>query len=264
VQTIDFRLAVGDQNYGTAYVPDSPGGRVPVILHCHGGGMGCCGDLGGARLIMRDRALELGAAFVTFDCFAGGKTGGDYGKMTYARWVQNASDVFDWIEAQPFADPSRMGVLGYSCGSTVGLRLAAQDARVRFLCCVGACVTVHVGMGQGGAAKRFGENLDALLTGERRNLFGVDFEKDFFLDDMCNAPVHALHEGKVTCPTLFLQGLDDNAYRCSDARLGYDLMRRKGLPAKLIEYPGGDHGLDNFAVQAADDLFGWLEEIGFI
>ncbi|MCL2508173.1 MAG: hypothetical protein FWF05_03235 [Oscillospiraceae bacterium] len=263
MQTIDFRLDAGDKNYGTAYVPDNPAGRMPVILYCHGGGMGCNGNIGGAFEKMRDRAIGQGMSFVTFDCFAGGKTGGDYGKMTYARWVQNASDVLDWIRTQDFADAARMGLIGYSCGSTVGLRLAAQDARVRFLCCVGACVTVHVGMGGGGAAKCFCDNLDALLSGERRNLFGVDFEKDFFIDDICNAPVHALHDGKVTCPTLFLQGLKDNAYRCSDARLGYDLMRRKGLSAKLIEYPDGDHGLWDVAEQAVNDLFYWLDEISF-
>ena len=116
---------------------------------------------------------------------------------------------------------------------------------------------------QGGAAKCFVDNLDALLAAERRPLFGVEFEKEFFIDDISNAPVHALLEGKITCPVLFLQGLADNVFRCSDARLAYDILHRAGLPAKLIEYPGGSHGLDETAERATDDLFGWLGEIGF-
>ncbi|MCL2106117.1 MAG: prolyl oligopeptidase family serine peptidase [Oscillospiraceae bacterium] len=263
MRTIEFRLETGDKNYGTAYLPDEISGKIQVLVHCHGGGMGCAGNLWGMGLAIRDRAIAEGMAMVTFDCYAGGKTGGDYGKMTYARWVQNCADVISWIERQPFADPGRIGIVGFSCGSTVGLRLAAQDQRVRFVCSVGSCITVHIGMGQGGAAKCFGDNLEALLAGERRNLFGVDFEKEFFLDDMRNAPVHALHEGKITCPVLFQQGLQDNAYRNSDALLGYELMRRKNLPGRYIEYPEGFHGLENVAGQATDDLFQWMKEIIF-
>ena len=117
--------------------------------------------------------------------------------------------------------------------------------------------------GQGGAAKCFVDNLDALLAGERRPLFGVEFEKDFFLDDISNAPVHALLENKITCPVLFLQGAADNVFRCADARLAYDIMHRAGLPATYIEYDGGKHDLDNVATQATADLFRWLGEIGF-
>ncbi|MDR0532287.1 MAG: prolyl oligopeptidase family serine peptidase [Oscillospiraceae bacterium] len=261
MQTIPFRLETGDKNYGEAYLPQEFQGRMPVILHCHGGGMGCNGGVWGLGETVRGVALQNGMAMVTFDCYAGGKTGGDYGKMTYARWVRNAGDVFDWIQAQPWADPERLGVLGFSCGSTVGLRLAAQDARVKFVCSVGTCVSVHIGMWQGGVDKCFGDHMEALLAGERRNLFGVEFEKDFFIDCLRNGAVHALHDGKITCPVLFLQGLQDNAYRCADARLAYDLMRRKHLPCKLVEYPEGTHGLENVAEQAATDLFEWITEI---
>jgi dipeptidyl aminopeptidase/acylaminoacyl peptidase len=261
---VEFRLSRGDRNYGTAYLPDSaPPNGAPVLIYCHGGGTGAGGDLGGAFAAMRDRAAAEGMVFVTFDCFAAGRTGGDYGKMTYARWAQNLSDVVDWVQEQPFSDPARIGAVGFSCGSTTALRLAARDTRLKAVCSVGSCVTVHIGMGGGGAAKRFAENRDALRAGERRSLFGVDFEEAFFLDDICNAPVHALHEKKITCPVLFLQGLEDNPYRCADARLAYDLMRRAGLPAKLIEYPGGSHGLGEKAAEATEDLFGWLREIHF-
>ena len=35
---IDFRLSAGDKNVGTAWLPDSVSGRLPVIVYCHGGG----------------------------------------------------------------------------------------------------------------------------------------------------------------------------------------------------------------------------------
>jgi dipeptidyl aminopeptidase/acylaminoacyl peptidase len=267
MQTIPFRLATGDQNYGEVYLPDEFAGKLPVMIHCHGGGMGACGNLGGMRMLMGDVGLEKGMATVMFDCYAAGQTGGDYGKMTYARWVQNLNDVIDWLAAQDYIDPARICVVGSSCGSTVALRAAAEfPAKLRCVCCIATCATVHIGMwGQGGAAKCFVDNLEPLLAGERRMLFGVDFEKEFFLDDISNAPVHALLEQKVTCPVLFLQGLKDNAFRCADARLSYDLMRRKGLPGTLIEYAEGGHGLDEAGVaeQAVEDFYAWLNDIAF-
>ena len=264
MQTIEFRLASGDKNVGEVYLPNEPVGKLPVFIRCHGGGNGCDSWLNDAGVAMRDRALAENMAFVTFDCFAAGKTGGDYGKMTYARWVQNLSDVIDWVAAQDFADPERICMIGYSCGSTVALRAAAQDSRIKAVCSIATCATVHIGMwGQGGAAKCFVDNLDALQAGKRVALFGVEFEQAFFIDDISNAPVHALLEEKVTCPVLFLQGLKDNVFRCSDARLAYDIMQRAGLPGKLIEYPEGGHGLSEVAEQVTNDLFSWLSEIPF-
>lgn len=264
MQTIVFRLETGDRNCGEVYLPDRFEGRLPVLIHCHGGGMGCSGNLGGLGTATRDRAVGQGWAFATFDCYAGGKTGGDYGKMTYDRWAQNLIDVMDWLGAQSYIDPERIGALGISCGSTTALRAAAKGVRLRCICSVASCITVHIGMwGQGGAAKCFVDHLDALLAGERRPLFGVEFEKEFFMDDISNAPVHALLEGKITCPVLFSQGAADNAFRCSDARLAYDIMHRAGQSTKYIEYPGGNHGLDNVSAQATEDLFKWLEEINF-
>jgi len=66
---------------------------------------------------------------------------------------------------------------------------------------------------------------------------------------------------EIQCPVLFLQGGDDNPWRCADARLGYDLMKRNGLPATHIEIPGGDHGLDNVFEQAVCHSFDWLTTI---
>jgi len=128
MQTIAFRLETGDKNYGEVYLPDEFSGKLPVIIHCHGGGMGTSGNLGGYSLTARDAAIARGMAFATFDCFAGGKTGGDYGKMTYGRWADNLIDVMNWLAAQEYINPERIGALGISCGSTTSLRAAAKGA----------------------------------------------------------------------------------------------------------------------------------------
>ena len=264
MQTIEFRLTVGDKNYGEIYLPDEFSGKLPVIIHCHGGGMGCGGNLGGYGLTAREEAIARGMAFATFDCFAGGKTGGDYGKMTYGRWADNLIDVMDWLAAQDYINLERIGALGISCGSTTALRAATKGAKLYCISSVASCTTVHIGMwGQGGAGKCFVDHMETLMAGGRAMLFGVEFEKEFFLDDISNAPVHALLENKVTCPVLFQQGAADNVFRCADARLAYDIMCRAGMPAAYIEYPEGKHSLENVTEQATADLFAWLEEIKF-
>ena len=257
MQTIAFRLETGDKNYGEVYLPDEFSGKLPVMIYCHGSGTNCSGKPMGFHATVRDKAIAEGMAYATFDCYAGQRTGGDYGKMTYARWAQNLIDVMDWLSAQDYIDPERIGALGISSGSTTALRAFEMGARLSYICSVATCITVHVGMwGQGGTAKCFVDNMDALLAGER-----IGFDKDFYIDGISNAPVHALLEEKITCPTLFLQGLKDNAFRISDARLAHDMMRRANLPAKYIAYPEGGHGLDEVAEETTADLFDWLSTI---
>jgi len=261
MQTIAFRLETGDKNYGEVYLPDESTGKLPVIIYCHGSGTNCSGKPMGFHAAVRDKAIAEGMAYATFDCFAGLRTGGDYGKMTYARWAQNLVDVMDWLGAQNYIDPERICALGISSGSTTALRAAAVGARLRCICSVATCATVHIGMwGQGGIAKCFVDNMDNLLAGERVPL-GIDFEKDFFIDGISNAPIHALLEEKIICPVLFLQGAKDNAFRISDARLAYDIMHRAGMPATYIQYTEGDHGLDTVPEEATADLFAWLSTV---
>jgi len=250
MQTIAFRLETGDKNYGEVYLPDQFSGRLPVIIYCHGNGTNCSGKPMGFHATVRDKAIAEGIVYATFDCYAGQRTGGDYGKMTCARWAQNLIDVMDWLSAQDYINPERICALGISSGSTTALRAFEMGASLACICSVATCVT------QGGTAKCFVDNMDALLAGER-----IDFDKDFFIDSIANAPVHALLEEKITCPVLFLQGLKDNAFRISDARLAYDIMHRVNLPAKYIEYPEGGHGLDEVAEEATADLFDWLLKI---
>jgi len=254
--SFNSELSAGDKNKITVYLPDNHTKNRPVIIYCHG--------WGGRRKLQKptqklcDRAMELNIVLVTFDFFGCGETGGDYSEMTYTRWKNNLSDVVNWCREQPFASAEQIGCYAFSSGTTAALRLASEDSRIAFIASVGTCVSSHIGMASGGPPRILADNCKELLSGEKMNIFTIDFGFDFYVDTIRNAPLYTLDS--VKCPVLFLQGLNDNPYRCADARLAADIMKREGLNAAIIEYEKGTHGLDNVVDEVLDDFFNWLPE----
>lgn len=51
----------------------------------------------------------------------------------FALWMQNVTDVINYVEAQPNVDPQRIGVVGFSLGAFVALSVTSDDPRVRVL-----------------------------------------------------------------------------------------------------------------------------------
>jgi len=259
--TYDFRLSICDMNIGTVYLPDKNAVSIPVIIYCHG--------WGGRRQLwmptqaLCDRAMKEGVALVTFDFFGCGETGGDYTKMTYARWKNNLSDIVTWVESQPFSNRNKIGCYAFSSGSTAAFRMASEDHRLSFIVSVGTCISTHYGMDSGGPSKLLADNLDSLLSGGTANIFGVDFGINFFIDAISDAPIYSMH--KIKCPVLFLQGTADNTFRCADAKIGYDLMANNNphVKATYIPLKGGKHELDNMADEAINIVYEWLVPILF-
>jgi len=256
----DFQIAAGDKNTGTVYLPHEHSTNLPVIIYCHGWG-------GSRRLCavaekLLAQAAELNFALVAFDFFACGDTGGDYGLMTYGRWKNNLADIFSWCSNQSFADPNKIGCYSVSSGTTAALRFAAENSKVAFVISVATAISSHIGMNQGGPAKIFADHAGELLAGGKKELFGTMFGAEFFIDNISNAPVHGM--GKIQCPVLFLQGQSDGVSRRTDAFMGYELMKQNKLPATYFEIPGGNHGLDNVADEAADHILNWLSAISLL
>jgi pimeloyl-ACP methyl ester carboxylesterase len=252
----DFKLTTGDENVGTVYLPSEDAVDIPVIVYCHG--WGGRRQLWTPTQVLCDNAIKAGVALVTFDFFGCGETGGDYQQMTYTRWKNNLSETVTWVQSQLFSNNSRIGCYAFSSGSTAAFRMAAEEQRLAFIISVGTCISTHFGMGSGGPAKLLADNLNGLVSNGTANLFGIDFNIDFFLDAISNAPIHTMN--KVKCPVLFLQGTADNTFRCADAKMAYDLMTYNEPHPKTTYVPleGGEHELDNMADDAMRIAFDWL------
>lgn len=248
--TFNFHLDVNDKNVGTIYLPNEHSKNLPVIIYCHG--WGSSRKLWTPTEKLCETALANNIAFVTFDFFGCGETGGDYSQMTYRRWKENLSDILDFVSAQPFADKNNIGCYAFSSGSTAALRLATEDERIKFIISVGTCISTHIFMNSGSPAKLLAENMESLLSSEIVNKFGIDF----YRDTTANAPIHTIKN--INCPVLFLQGTADNPYRIADAQMGYQIMTGNGLCASHIELENGTHELENVIDEALEKEFEWL------
>jgi len=253
---LDFKLDTGDKNVGTVYLPHKDATDIPVIIYCHGWG-GNRGLRPSAKGFC-DRAIEENIAFVAFDFFGCGDTGGDYGYMTYARWKENLSDVVDWVAEQPFSAKNKIGCFAISSGTTAALRLAAENCKLSFIISVATCASAYFNMQAGGPAKILVDNLGSLVVGGTAKIFDIDFGLEFFVDTISNAPIHSV--GRIQCPVLFLQGTADNAYRNADAKMAHDTMMCSDPGSKTVFAPieGGDHSLDNAVDEAVNVAYEWL------
>ena len=114
-------------------------------------------------------------------------------------------------------------------------------------------------MKSGGPAKIFTDYYKELIRGEKKEIFGIPFGLDFFIDTVSNAPIHTMH--KIKYPVLFLQELADNPFRCADAKMAYQLMKDENKPVKYIDFPDGSHGLENVIDEVLHNMFEWLAAI---
>lgn len=254
--TFDFKLSTCDQNVCTVYLPSEDAVDVPVIIYCHG--WDCNRKLYPTAKLLCDKAIKDGIAFVTFDFFGCGDTGGDYSQMTYTRWKNNLSEIVSWVISQSFSRKNKVGCFSVSAGTTIAMRLACEDQRLAFIISVATCISTHILMGDGGPAKLLADNLDSLVSGGTAKISGIDFGINFYLDIISNAPIYSMD--KIHCPVLFLQGTADTVYRCADAKMAYDLMAHNSPQIKSTYIPleGGNHGLDNVADKAVEKIFEWL------
>ncbi|MDD4493936.1 MAG: hypothetical protein PHV32_06255 [Eubacteriales bacterium] len=253
----NFQLSTGDKNIGTVYLPSKESKNLTTVIYCHG--------WGGSRKLwlpteqLCKKLISSNIALVTFDFYGCGETGGDYSLMTYNRWKNNLLDVFSWCLVQSFANADKIGCYSFSSGSTAALRLAAEDDRIAFIISVGTCISSHIGMGGGGPSKIFADNYHELLSGGKKEIFGISFGAEFYIDTISNAPIQTIK--MIKCPILFLQGLKDNPYRCADARMAYQLMKNENLKATLIEIADGNHELENVIEEALYHLFSWFKSM---
>ena len=125
---------------GDLFLPDDlrPGERRAGIVLCHG-------YTGVRNLYLPDIARILnGAGYVvlTFDYKGWGDSDGPPGRLAPYGRVADVQAALSFLEAQPEADPERLGIYGTSYGGATVVFVAAIDPRVK-------CVVSVVGIGNG-------------------------------------------------------------------------------------------------------------------
>lgn len=226
----------GREVYGVYYPPRNSryvgpdGDKTPVILSAHGG------PTGGA-----DRGLKLkiqywtsrGFAYLDVDYRGSTGYGRDYRTALDGQWgVADAEDVL-MVAAQlvdtGLCDPKGLFISGGSAGGFTVLMALVSGQTFR-----AGCVSYGVA------------DLSRLLATthkfEAGYLYGLTGTSPANLEPQFTdrSPLH--QAARITSPVLFLQGLDDKVVPPEQSRMMAEVLRDKGVVAKLIEFPGEGHG----------------------
>jgi dipeptidyl aminopeptidase/acylaminoacyl peptidase len=234
-RAIDFPTAGGHRAYAFHYPPTSPdheapaGERPPLIVRSHGGPTSSASP-----------ALRLAYQFWTSRGFAivdvdyRGSTGHGRAFRRALDGVWGIADVEDCVAAARYlvdegaADPARLVIAGGSAGGYTTL-----------------CALTFTDMFKAGASYYGIGDLEALARDTHKfesryldRLIGPYPERaDLYRE---RSPIHFTE--RLSCPAIFLQGLDDKVVPPNQAEAMVEALRRKGLPVAYLSFQGEGHG----------------------
>lgn len=104
-------------------------GKHPIILALHGSG-GMHSGYGELPQMLADRGF---AVFLPHYFESTGTSWASQAtiRQHFPAWMATISDATDFAQKQPFADSSRIGVVGFSLGAYLGLSIGSQQPRIR-------------------------------------------------------------------------------------------------------------------------------------
>lgn len=206
-----------------------PGERPPLIVICHGGPTGACET----SLNMKIQ-YWTNRGFAVADINYRGSTG--YGRRyrdsLKGQWgVGDVADVCNAAEhlvKQGLADPQRLIIRGSSAGGYTVLASLTFANTFKVGCSL-------YGIGDLEALARDTHKFEAHYCD---SLVGPYPEQAALY--RARSPIH--HVDQLSCPVLFLQGLDDKVVPPSQAETMVAALRAKGLPVAYLTFAGEGHG----------------------
>jgi dipeptidyl aminopeptidase/acylaminoacyl peptidase len=257
-ETIRWPNGEGDEIEGVLYWPPGRRGEanLPLIVDIHGGPWWAKTEditFNAPFVFAYYPALLASRGYLVLEPnYRGGTGRGDAFLHAIEGYScsRPATDVLtgvDYLIQQGWADPDRMGVMGYSYGGLMTNCLITKTDRFR---------AAASGAGLWNDISYFG-TADNFIQNDVRNLGEAPWEnlQNYWEESAIGGA------GNITTPTLIVIG---GADRRVPTTQGYELYRalvRLGVPAELLIFPGEDHGF----VQPAHKLtkvraeIRWLE-----
>jgi dipeptidyl aminopeptidase/acylaminoacyl peptidase len=159
--------------------------------------------------------------------------GFDFARAIYADWgnkdVQDVLAAVDHAVALGVADPDRLGVGGRSYGGILANYVIASDRRFK------AAVS---GAGVSNLLGFYGHDM---YVREYDLELGVPWEKP---EAYLRLSYPFLHADRIATPTLFYCAEKDFNVPCLGAEQMYQALRTRGVPTRLVIYPGENHALE--------------------
>jgi dipeptidyl aminopeptidase/acylaminoacyl peptidase len=231
VDEITFSSRDGTRINGFLVKPPNytAGVRYPTLLNIHGGPVSQYAN----SLNMTWQVLAAqGYVIVAANPRGSSGRGEDFAKAIYADWGnKDGEDVLaavDYAVEQGIADPTRLGIGGWSYGGMLTDNVIARDRRFK------AAVS---GASQGNALAGYGTDM---YIREYEGEMGVPWKN---LDVYLRNSYPFLHADRIVTPTLFMCGdLDFNVPLLNSEQM-YQALKSVGVDTQLVIYPGQYHSL---------------------
>ncbi len=246
----DISFASGDAEiHGFITLPADydPARRYPVVMDLHGGPVY---QHSHEFSIATRLYAAAGYAVVAVNPRGSSGRGFEFSRAIYADWGNlDAKDISAGITHaidSGIADPKRIGVEGWSYGGILTDYMIASEPRIR------AAVS---GAGVANVLGLFGVDMYA-----REYIFelGTPWEN---LDTWTKVAYPFLQAERITAPTLFQCAAEDDNVPCAGAEQMYQALKTRGVPTRLIVYPGENHGLavPSYLVHRARSNIEWFD-----
>ena len=244
---IQFKSADGTMIHGLMMMPEgsSMAERQPTILRLHGGPVA-------QHQFEFDFEWQLLAAngYVIVGPNPRGSSGRGYEfqKALFGQWgtvdVPDVLAAADYAVSIGIADAQRLGVGGWSYGAILTNYVIAADTRFK---------VATSGAGMGNMLAAYG---DDQYVREWELELGLPWEHT---DRWLHVSDAFLHADRITTPTLFLVGADDENVPPIGAEQMYQALRRLHVPTQLVIYPGEHHGFSrpSFRVDRVQRYLEW-------
>jgi dipeptidyl aminopeptidase/acylaminoacyl peptidase len=214
------------------YGYDRAKGPYPLIVNSHGGPHSAVGY----SFDFKKQLFAAHGYFVLDTNFRSSTGYGDAFKWaTWGEWgKKDGEDVMsgiDYVLKQYPVDGRRVAHIGHSYGGFMGNWLITQYPD-RF-------AAAAVGAGISNWVSDYG-TADIYRTKETE-FFGVPWEKEARDRMIAQSPL--TYAGRVRTPTLFIHGEVDQRVPYEEGEQMYFALKRRGVPAKMIQYAGQAHGI---------------------
>jgi pimeloyl-ACP methyl ester carboxylesterase len=224
-----------------------------AILYLHGFGSAQAGEKG---TFFRERAVEAGFAFCSFDFRGHGESGGSLEDLTLSRNLEDVARVRSWLAAE--RGYRRIVLVGSSMGGATALWSAAREPRGVLGC---AAIAPALSMLADLESWAGPDGLETWERAGRLHLSNDQVDAAFrwdLIEDLRRYPLEALlaaHRG----PCLIFQGREDPTV---DWRVVADFARRaRRGSVEMLLYDDGDHRLLDRKPELWDRLAAFLARL---
>lgn len=197
-------------------------------------------DLHGGPVYQHSHEFDLtprlnaaaGYAVISINPRGSSGRGFDFSRAIYADWGNlDAKDISAGLTHAidaGIADPQRIGVYGWSYGGILTDYMIASDPRIK------AAVS---GAGVANVLAQFGVDM---YYREYMYELGAPWEN---FETWKKLAYPFLHPERITAATMFQCAADDDNVPCVGSEQMYQALKTRGVPTRLIVYPGQNHGL---------------------